>query len=75
VKKGIANDMQSHVCWHVYGLLYRSDKDYAQAIKCYRKALHFDPDNSQILRDLSLLQIQVCLVFLDPHFLSSARPR
>eukprot|EP00038_Savillea_parva_P024960 m.45623 g.45623 ORF g.45623 m.45623 type:complete len:863 (+) comp6675_c0_seq1:47-2635(+) len=59
VKKGISNDMKSHVCWHVYGLLYRSDKDYGQAIKCYRKALHFDPDNSQILRDLSLLQIQM----------------
>ena len=34
-------------------------QDYGQAIKCYRKALHFDGDNSQILRDLSLLQVQM----------------
>ena len=33
VKKGLRNDMTSHVCWHVYGLLYRSDKNYTQAIK------------------------------------------
>jgi N-alpha-acetyltransferase 15/16, NatA auxiliary subunit len=28
VKKGLMNDMCSHVCWHVFGLLYRSDKEY-----------------------------------------------
>ena len=26
VKKGLQNDMRSHVCWHVYGLLYRSER-------------------------------------------------
>lgn len=59
VKKGLRNDMTSHVCWHVYGLLYRSDKNYTQAIKCYRSALRFDKENTQILRDLSLLQVQM----------------
>ena len=24
-RKGLKNDLRSHVCWHVYGLLYRSD--------------------------------------------------
>uniref|UniRef100_A0A674CHA3 N-alpha-acetyltransferase 15, NatA auxiliary subunit a n=1 Tax=Salmo trutta TaxID=8032 RepID=A0A674CHA3_SALTR len=47
------------VCWHVYGLLQRSDKKYDEAIKCYRNALKWDKDNLQILRDLSLLQIQM----------------
>ena len=28
--------------WHVYGLLYRSDKNYEEAVKCYRYALKFD---------------------------------
>lgn len=42
VKRGLKNDLMSHVCWHVYGLLYRSDKDHTQAIKCYRSALRFD---------------------------------
>ncbi|XP_051561366.1 N-alpha-acetyltransferase 15, NatA auxiliary subunit [Myxocyprinus asiaticus] len=59
VRKGLRNDLKSHVCWHVYGLLQRSDKKYDEAIKCYRNALKWDKDNLQILRDLSLLQIQM----------------
>ena len=59
VQKGLRNDLHSHVCWHVYGLLYRSDRNYAQAIKCYLNALKKDPGNLQILRDLALLQIQM----------------
>jgi len=26
VRRGLRNDLTSHVCWHVYGLLQRSDK-------------------------------------------------
>jgi len=57
VRKGLKYDLKSHVCWHVFGLLYRQDRDYFEATKCYRQALRIDPDNIQILRDLSLLQI------------------
>lgn len=42
VKRGLKNDLKSHVCWHVYGLLQRSDKKYDEAIKCYRNALRWD---------------------------------
>ncbi|KAL7023110.1 hypothetical protein ACKWTF_012493 [Chironomus riparius] len=59
VRRGLRNDLRSHVCWHVYGLLQRSDKRYDEAIKCYRNALKWEKDNIQILRDLSLLQIQM----------------
>lgn len=59
VRKGLRNDLTSHVCWHVFGLLQRSDRKYDEAIKCYRNALKWDKDNLQILRDLSLLQIQM----------------
>ncbi|KAI7743200.1 hypothetical protein M8C21_020556, partial [Ambrosia artemisiifolia] len=59
VKLGLKNDLKSHVCWHVFGLLYRSDREYREAIKCYRNALRIDPDNIEILRDLSLLQAQM----------------
>ncbi|CAI9114074.1 OLC1v1014696C2 [Oldenlandia corymbosa var. corymbosa] len=59
VRLGLKNDLKSHVCWHVYGLLYRSDREYREAIKCYRNALRIDPDNLEILRDLSLLQAQM----------------
>jgi tetratricopeptide (TPR) repeat protein len=51
--------MKSHVCWHVFGLLYRGDREYKEAIKCYRQALRIDEGNLQILRDLSFLQVQV----------------
>jgi len=59
VRLGLKKDLRSHVCWHVYGLMYRSDRDYREAIKCYRNALRLDKDNMQILRDLSLLQVQM----------------
>lgn len=59
VRQGLRNDLKSHVCWHVYGLLQRSDKKYDEAIKCYRNALKWEKDNLQILKDLSLLQIQM----------------
>jgi len=49
--------MKSHVAWHAYGLIYRSDRNYAEAIKCYRRALTLS-DSAQILRDLGILQIQ-----------------
>ncbi|KAJ6342624.1 hypothetical protein OIU78_010540 [Salix suchowensis] len=61
VRLGLKNDLKSHVCWHVYGLLYRSDREYREAIKCYRNALRIDPDNIEILRDLSLLQSKSAL--------------
>jgi len=57
VRKGLKFNLRSHVCWHVFGLLYRQDRDYFEAVKCYRNALKIDVDNIQILRDLSLLQI------------------
>uniref|UniRef100_K3WMA8 Uncharacterized protein n=1 Tax=Globisporangium ultimum (strain ATCC 200006 / CBS 805.95 / DAOM BR144) TaxID=431595 RepID=K3WMA8_GLOUD len=59
VRNGIKNDLKSHVCWHVFGLLYRSDRNYNEAIKCYRNAIRIDPENLQIMRDLYLLQVQM----------------
>ena len=64
VKLGLRNDVRSHICWHVYGLLYRSDNKYADSIKCYLNALRIDSENQNILKDLSWLQIQVCMYFL-----------
>lgn len=58
-KIALRNDMKSHVCWHVYGLLYRSVKNYEEAIKAYKFALKIEPESNNILRDLALLQIQM----------------
>ena len=38
--------------------MHRQDKNYEEAIKCYKNALRIDKDNFQILRDLALLQLQ-----------------
>lgn len=59
VRLALKTCLRSHVCWHVYGLLYRADKNYEEAMKCYRNALRFDKDNFQILRDLAVLQLQL----------------
>jgi peptide alpha-N-acetyltransferase len=57
-KLALKNAMKSHVCWHVYGLLYRSVKNYEEATKAYRFALRLDPESQQIQRDLALMQVQ-----------------
>lgn len=58
-KIALENDMKSHVCWHVYGLLWRAVKNFEEAIKAYKFALRLEPDSVQIQRDLALLQIQM----------------
>ena len=58
-KTALRNDMKSHVCWHVYGLLWRSQKNFDEAMRAYRMALNLEPESPQILRDLSLLQVQM----------------
>ena len=58
-KVAIKNNMKSHVCWHVYGLLWRSVKNFDEAIKAYKFALKLAPESTQIQKDLALLQIQM----------------
>ncbi|MCJ1321423.1 hypothetical protein MMC15_006768 [Xylographa vitiligo] len=58
-KNALTNDMKSHVCWHVYGLLWRSAKNFEEAIKAYKFALRLEPESQQIQRDLALLQMQM----------------
>jgi len=58
-KLALKNAMKSNVCWHVYGLLYRSAKNYEESVKAYRFALRLDPESVQILRDMAQLQMQM----------------
>lgn len=46
VKKGVRLDLQSHICWHVYGLVHKQDRNYEEALKCYTQALKYDPVSS-----------------------------
>ncbi|OAA39132.1 Alpha-acetyltransferase 15, NatA [Metarhizium rileyi] len=58
-KEALTADMKSHICWHVYGLLYRSNKNFEEAIKAYKFALKLEPESAQIQRDLAILQVQM----------------
>jgi N-alpha-acetyltransferase 15/16, NatA auxiliary subunit len=58
-KTALNNNMKSHVCWHVYGLLYRAEKNFDESIKAYKFALRLDPESAPIQRDLAHLQIQM----------------
>ena len=58
-KEALTADMKSHICWHVYGLLYRANKNFEEAIKAYKFALKLEPESAQIQRDLAILQVQM----------------
>jgi len=55
VKRGLAMNIKSHVCWHVYGLLYRSETKYEDAIKCYQNAIKRDVVSSRRTNNRRLL--------------------
>ncbi|KDQ60157.1 hypothetical protein JAAARDRAFT_174177 [Jaapia argillacea MUCL 33604] len=61
VKKGIRLDLTSHICWHVFGLIQKGEKNYEEALKSYTQALRFDKENMNILRDAASLQTQLRL--------------
>lgn len=42
VKKGMRLDLTSHICWHVFGLIQKGEKNYEEALKSYMQALRFD---------------------------------
>ena len=58
-KVALNHNMKSHVCWHVYGLLYRAEKNFDESIKAYKFALRLEPESVPIQRDLAHLQIQM----------------
>ncbi|KAK0446042.1 NMDA receptor-regulated protein 1-domain-containing protein [Desarmillaria tabescens] len=61
VKKGVRLDLTSHICWHVFGLIQKGEKNYEEALKSYTQALRFDKENLNILRDAAHLQTQLRL--------------
>lgn len=42
VKRGMRHDLTSHICWHVYGLIEKGEKNYEGALKSYTQALRID---------------------------------
>jgi N-alpha-acetyltransferase 15/16, NatA auxiliary subunit len=58
-KAAIKADIKSYLCWHIYGLLHRNDRNYEQAAKCYLNSLRMDRGNVSIARDLCYIQMQM----------------
>ena len=56
VKKGMRFDLTSHICWHVFGLIQKGEKNYEEALKSYTQALRFDKVSTQ--RDLVWLRLR-----------------
>jgi len=56
-KNTIKNNLSSSVPWHTLGFLHRSDKNYAEALKCFKNAHKYNKESNQILRDLSNIQL------------------
>ncbi|GAA6015450.1 hypothetical protein JCM8202_002475 [Rhodotorula sphaerocarpa] len=59
VKRGVKNDMGSHIVWHVYALCLRADKNFEEAFKCYKKACEIEKDSLNLLNDLSSLAVHL----------------
>ena len=47
--------MKNPKVWQFYALFYKEQKNYAQAVKCYTYANKYDPDNLNMIKDLSNL--------------------
>jgi len=47
VKKGLVFDMQSHICWHVLGIIKKADKNWDEALKAYTQAVRCDKVNTR----------------------------
>lgn len=58
MSKCIASDPESGICWHLYGIYQRLEKNYEEAVKAFAKTYQIDPTNINICRDLSVLQVQ-----------------
>ena len=57
-KKGLAQDVKSHVCWHVNALIHRADRDYEDALKCYIQGSRIEPVSCRSAsRPLAILTI------------------
>ncbi|KAF8582555.1 N-terminal acetyltransferase A, auxiliary subunit [Ramaria rubella] len=59
VKKGLVFDMQSHICWHVLGIIKKADRSWDEALKAYTQAVRCDKENMNLLRDVAQLQVHL----------------
>ena len=66
VKKGMRYDLTSHICWHVFGLIQKGEKNYEEALKSYTQALRFDKVRVSFLVLERLIGVQPHVAFHAP---------
>jgi tetratricopeptide (TPR) repeat protein len=53
-QKALPRHSKNPLFWYDKGQCHNRQKDFAEAIKCYQKALEIEPDNRQVLMTLGL---------------------
>ncbi|CCW60002.1 unnamed protein product [Phytomonas sp. EM1] len=59
IKKAIALNPGSTMAWHSLGVCQRSDRNYHEALKAFKRTLTTDPNNFNVMRDISSICIQL----------------
>ena len=57
IKDSLKLGFKNAICWHFYAIFNKETKNYSQSIKCYLQSYKNDPENYNVLRDLSYLQL------------------
>ena len=57
IKDSLKLGFKNAICWHFYAIFNKETKNYSQSIKCYLQSHKNDPENYNVLRDLSYLEI------------------
>ncbi|SBS91326.1 hypothetical protein PMALA_032600 [Plasmodium malariae] len=55
IKEGIINNLSSSFCWYLYGCLYKTYKNYDEALKCYMKSLQLNKYDYKALKETCIL--------------------
>lgn len=42
IKRSLRADVLSSLCWHIYGIISRTNRNLDQALRCYRQAINHD---------------------------------
>ncbi|EDR29028.1 NMDA receptor-regulated protein, putative [Entamoeba dispar SAW760] len=58
LKKGLIYNFGSNTCWHLYGIILRTEKHYEEAAKAFKRLVSLDRTNFGIQRELYCLQVQ-----------------
>ncbi|KAG5490003.1 hypothetical protein JKF63_00122 [Porcisia hertigi] len=59
IKQAILHNPKSMAAWHALGIYQRMEKKFGESLKAFKRALLLDPTNTEVLRDLASVCIQV----------------